>query len=319
MRVLVTGCAGFIGFHLTNFLLSQGSSVIGIDSLNSYYDKRLKNLRLEILDKDENFHFFHNDINELPSLNIKDIDIIINLAAQAGVRASDKNQEKYISSNISGFHKLLEFFEKQKCNKLIHASSSSVYGNENITPFHEDMNLFPSSLYASTKVYSENLAKIFSQEQNKKIICLRFFSVYGEYGRPDMAYYLFSNKIINNEKIILFNEGNMYRDYTYIYDIISGINRAINYSFKKNFTFEIFNLGNEKPIKTQDLIEHLQKKLRKKAIIEHRKSKFESQTTYADLEKSKKFLDYSPKYEFHDGMENFINWFLKEGRRYGKN
>ena len=318
MKALITGSAGFIGFHLAKFLLSQGVAVVGVDSLNSYYDKSLKKLRLEILRNDKNFYFFHNDINELTSLKIKDVDIIINLAAQAGVRASDKDHEKYISSNINGFHKLLEFFKNQSCNKLIHASSSSVYGNDNETPFNETMNPYPSSVYASTKVYSENLAKICTLETNKKIVCLRFFSVYGEYGRPDMAYYLFSSKISNNEKIILLNEGNMYRDYTYIHDIISGLSKVIDYSFKENFTYEVFNLGNEKPIKTLDLIDYLEKKLEKKAIIEHRNSNLESKITFADLGKSKNLLGYKPEYEFYGGMDKFIDWFLREGRNYGK-
>ena len=141
-----------------------------------------------------------------------------------------------------------------------------MYGNDNETPFNETMNPYPSSVYASTKVYSENLAKICTIETNKKIVCLRFFSVYGEYGRPDMAYYLFSSKISNNEKIILLNEGNMYRDYTYIHDIISGLSKVIDYSFKENFTYEVFNLGNEKPIKTLDLIDCHEKKLEKQLL-----------------------------------------------------
>ena len=224
-NILVTGCAGFIGFHLSKLLLSQGFRVYGIDNLNDYYCKQLKSARIQILKRHSKFIFHDNDIIDLHKIQFDSmIDCVVNLAAQAGVRLPRKDFNKYLSSNIEGFLSVLDFCVDNSINKVLYASSSSVYGETNSIPFSEDEPInSPKSIYASSKIFNENIASIYSSEFNINLIGFRFFTVYGPWGRPDMAYYKFSEAILNNEPIYLNNKGQMSRDMTHVSDIVKGI------------------------------------------------------------------------------------------------
>ncbi len=309
-KVLITGCSGFIGFHFSKFLLERNFEVYGLDSLNDYYDQNLKKSRLRNLHEFEKFSFKKLNISNFKKLSdfVENINpgIIINLAAQAGVRYSKINPVSYIESNISGFSNLLLSAKNVKA-KLIYASSSSVYGESKNIPFKEDEKfLEPLSLYGISKKYNELISKNFYDQFGFKSIGLRFFTVYGSWGRPDMAYYKFSEALKKDKKIIVFNEGNMSRDMTHISDICNGIYLSMKFKTQKN---EIFNLGNSSPVKVSHLIRHLEKHFRKKAKISYKKSTDEIKKTYADLTKSKKYLGYNPKIKFEEGMKEFLDWF----------
>ena len=310
MKILITGCAGFIGFHLSKKLLEKQFYVIGVDNLNDYYQKSLKLERLSILKQFNEFKFFELDINDMNTINDKKIDLVINLAAQAGVRLPKNKHKEYLHSNVNGFSSVLDFISKNSIKKIIYASSSSVYSGLNILPLSEDLILNnPKSVYAQTKIKNEKLAKSFCNTNECKSVGLRFFTVYGPFGRPDMAYFSFANKIKNDETISLFNNGNTYRDMTYIDDIVNGIELSIDYINKKDFKSEIFNLGNDKPIKTTDLLNIIEKKLKKYGKIKYINKTNEVYKTHACTKKSKKLLGYEPKIDIECGMERFLNWF----------
>ena len=314
MNILITGSSGFIGYHLTKYLLEKGHNVTGLDNHNSYYNIDLKKLRNRKL-QHKNFIFHKLDINNLQSIE-GSFDCAINLAAQAGVRSDKSLRKQYVESNINGFKNFLNFCEDRSIKKVIYASSSSVYCDQNRSKFDEtDTALEPKSFYAETKLMNEKYAENFSLNNRKVVIGLRFFSVYGPYGRPDMAYYSFTESILKNKKIILYNNGLMSRDMTYIDDIIIGINQVIKYM--QNFDgshHEIFNLGNGTPVTTSDLLGTIEKKLEKKALVIHKTSMNESKFTCANLNKSKKHLKYLPKTKFNNGIDRFINWYLKYGK-----
>jgi UDP-glucuronate 4-epimerase len=306
MNFLITGCAGFIGFHLTKKLINNGHKVTGIDSLSDYYDTSLKKIRLSKLEN-KNFRFLHKDINLIEEID-SSIDIIINLAAQAGVRAVGKYKEQYQKTNIDGFKNILELYKKSDARLFLYASSSSVYDDCN-PPFSEKKTLLkPKSEYGKSKLLNEELAENISVEKSS-IIGLRFFTVYGNYGRPDMAYYLFTKKLNDSEEIVLYNEGKMSRDMTHVDDIVDGILLAIDYGLNKNFTHEIFNLGNNQPISTKNLLEHIEKYFNKKAKVKNLYSLEECITTHANLDKSVKYLSYNPKVQFSDGLKSFFEWY----------
>lgn len=315
MKVIVTGVAGFIGFHLSLKLLSLGFTVKGYDNLSSFYDINLKKERLKILEK-KGLNFSTLDINTLENQE-SSADLFINLAAQPGVRVPIDHHYRYIDSNISGFNSAIYFCKKNKINRLIYASSSSVYDDESQVPFHEHKTkLKPRSFYGVTKLYNEKKAEIESFKTNLKAIGLRFFTVYGPHGRPDMAYYLFSSSILAGKEIFLNNEGEMARDMTYIDDIVEGIIGSIDRIMNNNTSnsHEIFNLGNNTPIKTIHMLNELQKKLKKDAKISFTTSSNESKITHADLTLAKEKLGYNPKIIFEDGIEEFLNWFNKNER-----
>ena len=311
-KILVTGCAGFIGMHLCKKLFELGYEVFGIDNLNSYYDVNLKLERLSILKKYSSFTFEKLDIGDMSSL--KDIFIdycpekVVNLAAQAGVRYSLENPNSYMQSNIIGFMNVLECCRHYNVKGLIYASSSSVYGGNKKIPFSEDDNVdSPVSIYAASKKSNELMAYSYNHLFGLHSTGLRFFTVYGPWGRPDMAMYIFAKKIISGERINVFNEGRMKRDFTYIDDIVSGVVSSI----KKNYDFEIFNLGNNKPEDLMDVVSMIEEKIGRKALINFEPMQMgDVKMTYADIEKSKSKLSYTPKTNVADGVGKFIDWYI---------
>ncbi len=327
MKILVTGAAGFIGYHLVKSLLEDEIRVVGIDNLNSYYDPELKKLRLKELFSHPMSNFF--SFEKIDISNRKKVsklflennfDVVINLAAQAGVRYSIENPNAYIDSNIIGFANILEESKKTKIKHLIFASSSSVYGKNNKMPFNEGDNVdYPISLYAASKKSNELMAYSYSHLFNIPCTGLRFFTVYGPYGRPDMAYYSFMENIINNKKINVFNNGNMKRDFTYIDDVVEGIKKVIPLKPKlikhtnTNATarYKIYNIGNNKPITLNRFIKAIEKASGKKA-----KRKFlpmqlgDVPITYADITNLGKDVNFSPKTTIEIGIEKFYEWFV---------
>ena len=311
MNIILTGAAGFIGFHTTLALLKKKINVYGIDDLNPYYDVRLKKDRLAILKKYENFHFLKKKIEDKRIHSFfkkKDIDVIINLAAQAGVRHSLKNPYVYVESNVLGQVNMLELAKNVEAKKFIYASSSSVYGGNKKMPFSVSQRVDnPISLYAATKKSSELIAECYSHLFNIKCIGLRFFTVYGPWGRPDMATFIFTKNIIEGKTLQIFNYGKMERDFTYIDDIVQGILGAL----KKNISnHKVYNLGNSNPEVLLEFVELIEKTLNKKA----QKKLLPIQPgdvskTFADITESKKDLKFSPKTKISEGIPKFISWY----------
>ena len=310
MKILITGAAGFIGYHLSKELLRNDYEIIGLDNLNDFYDLNLKKDRLKILSKHKNFNFVKSDINDLDLINKEPIDLIINLAAQAGVRSSEKNFVNYLSSNMNGFFHLLDFAKNKNIKNIIFASSSSVYSSVNSAPFSEEEELYsPSSFYGSTKLFNENLAKIYHQLHGINFIGLRFFTVYGNYGRPDMAYFKFASNIIEKKVIKLFNMGKTKRDMTHVSDVVQGIANAIKvlYQNDESAYFEIFNLGNDKPVSSNELLSIIEEKLAQKALVKNVVYP-EENITHASMLKSKDQLNYQPQIDVNAGIEEFCLW-----------
>ncbi len=312
MKFLITGSCGFIGFHLAKNLLEEEHDVLGIDNLNDYYEVELKEKRLNQLKVFENFKFFKCDLTNTKSLNqifenFKP-STVINLAAQAGVRYSSINPNAYIDSNIFGFLNIINLCQKFNAKKLVYASSSSVYGSSKNVPYKEESTPNPISLYGKTKLINEKISESLAIKNSYQSIGLRFFTVYGPYGRPDMAYFKFSKKIKEDSKIKIYNKGIMSRDMTYIDDIIQGIKLAVN---TNNFIkrHEVFNLGNTKPIKTMDLLSIIENHYGKRALIEYESSDIEVDITHADITKANSMIGYFPETNIAEGMENFFSWF----------
>ena len=314
---IVTGAAGFIGFHLSKALLKKGIKVLGIDNLNPYYDVRLKKQRLKILKKYSNFHFKKIDISNAKKLfglkkNYKIIKIF-HLAAQAGVRYSLKNPEAYTKTNLIGFANILQLSRVAKIKKLVFASTSSVYGANKLSPFTEDHNTdHPIQYYAATKKSNEIMAYSYSYLFKIPMIGLRFFTVYGPWGRPDMALFKFTKNIILGKKIDVFNNGIHSRDFTYIDDLVNGIILADKANLKntKNKYFQIFNLGSNSPVKLMKYIKIIENILNKKAKINYLPlQKGDIVKTFCNIKKSKKILGYKPKIKVEKGIKNFIDWY----------
>ena len=313
-NILVTGSCGFIGFHLTKALLNKGFKVTGLDNLNDYYDINLKKDRLRILQEYKNFIFYLEDLTDLNKVKKfgPKISIAINLAAQAGIRLPENENFKYLHSNVEGFCSFLEFCKINDVEDILYASSSSVYSGIAEIPYREDFKLVkPLSKYAETKIFNENEARKFAEKYKKKVIGLRFFTVYGPWGRPDMAYYKFTKNILNNEEIILFNNGEHSRDMTYIDDIVNGILGAISYLDIIKNKHEIFNLGNSSPVKTKSLLHLIEKKFNKNCQIKYVNASKENRITLAECSKSKTLLGYMPKVPVELGMEAFFDWFVQ--------
>ncbi len=314
MKILVTGCAGFIGFHVAKRLLDRGDLVTGLDNLNNYYDLNLKKKRLAILKTYKNFSFYKIDLKQNVALSKifkkKKIKNIIHLAAQAGVRYSLEKPKAYIDSNILGFFNIIENCKKFKVKKLLYASTSSVYGDQKKFPLKEEFSTDnPLQLYAATKKSNELMARAYSHLFKFQTIGMRFFTVYGPWGRPDMALFKFTSKILENKKIEVFNYGNHERDFTYIDDIVEIIIR-LNYTKKIKNNHIIYNIGNNKPVKLKNYILHIEKLLMKTA-----KKKYlplqegDTKKTHSNSSKVFKQINYKPKVNYKEGVEKFITWY----------
>ena len=312
MKIIVTGAAGFIGFHLSKKLLENNHEVYGIDNINSYYDTGLKLDRLEILKSYGAFSFKKIDLVDLPSLrksfSFFDPEIIVNLAAQAGVRYSIENPYAYLNSNLTGFLNVIEMCRERKIG-LIYASSSSVYGLNKEIPFIEDQKTEkPIALYGATKKANELIAHSYSHLYNLNTTGLRFFTVYGPWGRPDMAMFIFTKKIIEGQPIPVYNNGKMKRDFTYIDDIVSGTMSCID----KNYECEVFNLGNHRSEKLMDMIGMIEDELGKKAIIDFQPIQpGDVKESFADISKAEKYLGFKPTTNINIGIKKFISWYKK--------
>ncbi|WP_299714663.1 NAD-dependent epimerase/dehydratase family protein [uncultured Tenacibaculum sp.] len=333
MKILVTGAAGFIGFHLVKSLLDLGHEVVGIDNINDYYDVSLKYDRLLELgvEKESSSEFYNISISKsydtfsFVRMNLEDeeelgslfrdnnFDVVCNLAAQAGVRYSIENPKVYIQSNVVGFLNILECCRYNKIKHLVYASSSSVYGANSKIPFSEEDKVdTPVSLYAATKKSNELMAHAYSDLYKIPTTALRFFTVYGPWGRPDMAPMLFANAIKNNQPINVFNRGEMERDFTFIDDVIEGVVKVLETSIKERKYYEVYNIGNNKTIKLTDFISEIEINLRKEAHKNMLPMQLgDVKKTWADVSKLINDYQYHPTTEIKAGVSKFIEWFLK--------
>lgn len=315
-NILITGCAGFIGYHLSKKLLENKKlNIHGIDNLNKYYDIKIKKDRLKILNKKKNFHFENIDITNKKKIDLifkkNKYEVVINLAAQAGVLYSIKNPETYLKNNIEGFFNILSASKKFNIKHLIFASTSSVYGPANIFPLKENDNTDkPLSFYAATKKSNEVMAHSFSNVYKLPCTGLRFFTVYGPMGRPDMALFKFTRAILDKKKMYLNNNGNHVRDFTYIDDIVSGIIKLINIPPKKKIPFEIFNIGNSSPKKLKSFLFEIENYLGIKAKIKYRALQVgDIYKTHASVDKLKIKTGYKASTEIRAGIKKFIDWY----------
>ena len=315
MKIIVTGAAGFIGFHLCKRLSEEGFEVKGIDNLNPYYDVTLKDARIKILNQFENFSFTKLDMAEKDDLEKyfenENAEYVINLAAQPGVRYSITNPEVSIRNNVIAFFNLLECCKNYSVKKLIYASSSSVYGNSSKTPSCIEDNVDnPVSLYAATKKSNELMAFTYQHLYKFTSIGLRFFTVYGSYGRPDMAYYKFSENIMKGNPISVYNNGDMERDFTYIDDVIESIFRLVKKEIINEY--RIFNIGGEHPVNLLYFITLLEKQLGREAFKVFKEMQpGDVKKTYADSSELAKFINYKPETPIEEGLKKFIEWFKK--------
>ncbi len=318
MKILVTGAAGFIGMHTCLQLLKKGHVILGLDNLNNYYSIKLKKDRIKILKKFKNFNFRKLDINNLKRSEsvFKSFkpETVINLAAQAGVRYSIIRPEKYLKSNIVGFFNILNLSIKYKVKKIIFASSSSVYGfKENASNSENQKTDKQLSFYAATKKSNESMAYTYSHLYKIPIVGIRFFTVYGPWGRPDMALYKFSEKISNNKTIDVYNNGEMYRSFTYIDDAVKAVVKILNKidSLKnKKIPFKILNIGSSKSEKLSNFIRHIEKNLKLKAKKNYLPIQMgDTDSTKANLVELKKFINYSPNTKVEKGIRDFIKWY----------
>jgi len=317
MKILVTGAAGFIGFHLCEKLLKDKHQILGIDNINNYYDVKLKKDRLKILLKKKNFKFKKIDISDTNFVKkiypiAKNFKIIIHLAAQAGVRYSITHPYKYIESNVKAQISILELAKKiNSFEHLIYASSSSVYGANKKIPFSTNDRVDnPVSLYGASKRAGELITQSYSRMFSINCTGLRFFSVYGPWGRPDMAAYIFTKNIFQNKTLDLFNFGRMERDFTFVNDIISGITPLIKIKKRKSNMHKIYNLGNNKPQKLLKMVSLLEMLCKRKAKINKKRIQLgDVRHTYASIKESKKDLKFKPKTNLKDGLEKFVTWY----------
>lgn len=344
MSILVTGGAGFIASNLIGKLLKQGKSVVTIDNFDEFYseDIKIKNVlktvgledrykeiielkdkdkkinRLVDIVKDKNYELVYNDIRDIEILDKifreNKIEMVINIAGLAGVRPSLLKPLEYEQVNIGGFMNLMECCKKYGVKKFVQASSSSVYGNNKKVPFSEEDSVdFPISPYAATKKSCELLGHVYYKLYNIDMIHFRFFTVYGPGQRPDLAIYKFVDLILKGEAIPFYGDGNTFRDYTYIEDIIDGVLKGINYLNNNNNVYEIINLGESNTVSLREMVETIEKILGKKAIINQLPMQpGDVDKTYANIDKAKKILGYNPKTEFEEGMRNFVNWYMEE-------
>lgn len=330
MKILITGTAGFIGSHLSKKLISQGHEVVGIDNINDYYDVTIKEDRLKSIGT-ENFIFYKINLEDDSAMDEifknEKPQVVVNLAAQAGVRYSLENPRAYIDSNIVGFTNILECSRHNKVEHLIYASSSSVYGANTSKPFATSDNIdHPLSLYAATKKSNELMAHTYSHLYNLPTTGLRFFTVYGPWGRPDMALFKFTKAIVNDEEIDVYNHGKMMRDFTYVDDIVEAISRLVKKPAQPNpewsganpdpsssyAPYKIYNIGNNSPVRLMEFVEAIENKLGKVA----KKNYMDLQPgdvpeTYANVDDLFNNIDFKPETTIQDGVNKFVDWYLK--------
>lgn len=315
---LITGGAGFIGFHLSRRLLAQGARVAGFDNCNDYYDVKLKKERLSVLEAYPNYSFMRGDL-----ANEGDVrrafeefrpQVVVNLGAQAGVRYSIENPKAYMDSNMTGFFHILEACRRFPVEHLVYASSSSVYGGNDKVPFStEDKVDEPESLYAATKKANELMAHAYSKLYGIPVTGLRFFTVYGPYGRPDMAYFAFTKKILSGEPIQIYNQGDMYRDFTYIDDIVRCMEKMLCNPPEENgkgARYKLYNIGNNKPVKLMDFVAALERSLG----VEAKKEFLPMQPgdvyqTYADVDELARDFGFRPDTPIEEGLSKFVTWY----------
>jgi UDP-glucuronate 4-epimerase len=329
MKILVTGAAGFIGFHLTINLLKRGHEVTGFDNLNDYYDVQLKKDRLQILENHQSFNFVKGDLADRKAVEklfaANSFQRVVNLAAQAGVRYSLENPHAYIDANIVGFMNILEACRHNKVEHLVYASSSSVYGSNTQMPFSIHQNVdHPVSLYAASKKANELMAHTYAHLYNLPVTGLRFFTVYGPWGRPDMALFLFTRAILEDKPIKVFNQGKMSRDFTYVDDIVEGLVRVMDRipesdpdwtgenpdPSSSRAPYRVYNIGNNSPVELLRFIEIIEEKTGKKAKKEMLPMQpGDVPATWADVEDLMRDTGFSPSTPLEKGVEKFVSWF----------
>lgn len=329
MNILVTGAAGFIGFHVSKYLINRGDSLVGIDNINDYYDPKIKISRLELLKEHTQFSFIKLDVADKQGMQDlfkqHQFDAVVHLAAQAGVRYSLENPHVYMQSNIVGFLNILEGVRHNNINHLVYASSSSVYGANTLQPFSEHHNIdHPVSLYAASKKANELMAHSYSHLYGMKTTGLRFFTVYGPWGRPDMALFLFAKGILEGEPINIFNNGNMIRDFTYIDDIVEGVVRVMDNPPTGNAdwngdkpdpatsyaNYRVFNIGNNSPVQLMDFVKAIENAVGKQAIKNFMPMQAgDVPSTCADVSELESAVGFKPNTSIQDGINNFIQWY----------
>ena len=318
-KIVVTGCAGFIGSSISSELLSLGFTVLGIDSLSSYYDINIKRANLRYLESFEKFHFLKKSINHLieKDFNTHEWDLCVHLAASPGVLPSVDNAEEYYLNNVTGTSNLLKSLNEVGIKKIIFASSSSVYKDKGIGLFKEQENeTSPLSPYGKTKLKGESLLAEYYKKMDFDVLILRLFSVYGPKIRPDLALFKFTNAMLENQPISIYGDGTSHRDYTHIKDVVKGMLSAIRFISENNSIMEIINIGNGNPIRLNTLIELLEKELQISAKVNYiDPKKAEMQYTGANISKARSILSYNPDIKFKRGVHEFIHWF-KENRNY---
>ncbi|MBU0518096.1 NAD-dependent epimerase/dehydratase family protein [bacterium] len=319
--IIVTGCAGFIGFSLAKQILKNHDRVIGVDCITDYYNPQLKLDRVKILQKDDQFKFLKLDLTSVTDMekltaSVKDSkDLhLVHLAAQPGIRYCAQNPESYINNNLVGFFRIIEYARSVGVKHFIYASSSSIYGGTPKIPFHvNDQVDAPISLYAATKKSNELMAHVYSSVNGMATTGLRFFTVYGPWGRPDMSYYTFAEKIVRGEALAVFNEGNMYRDFTYIDDVVEGVLSVLDRftpSLPGVQQYKLYNIGNSEPVHLMEFIRVLEESLGKKAVIDLKPAQpGEVLSTYADIELTRAELGFNPKTSIQEGLPKFVEWY----------
>ena len=316
MEVLITGVAGFIGSNLADYLLAKGVKVVGVDNFDNFYDRSVKEHNLSKALTNSNFHFFEIDITDAAKLNSIKFsgDTVIHLAAKVGVRPSIENSKIYVHNNIIGTQVVLDWMQLKGIKKLVFASSSSVYGNNEKTPFSETDNVdHPISPYAFTKKACELLNFTYFKLYGISSVNLRFFTVYGERQRPDLAIHKFVNLISHGHPIQMYGTGETGRDYTYVGDIVNGIEAAMLHVNKPTPVYEIINLGNSSPVKLSELVNTISQLLNKEAIINFLPPQpGDVEFTFADITKASQLLNYHPSTSLKAGLQNFITWFKEQ-------
>jgi UDP-glucuronate 4-epimerase len=330
VTVLLTGAAGFIGFHTARALLARGDGVVGVDNLNAYYDPALKQARLAMLEREARFRFAKIDIADRDAMQAlfasERFDYVVHLAAQAGVRHSISNPHVYVQSNVTGFLHVLEGCRQQSVRHLVYASTSSVYGANTRMPFSEDQNVdHPLTLYAATKKANELMAHSYSSLYGLPTTGLRFFTVYGPWGRPDMALFLFTKRILAGQPIDVYNQGNHQRDFTYIDDIVAGVIAAVDHVAAPDPSFDsgapvpsssyapykLYNIGNRRPVTLLRYIEVLEECLGRKALKNLKPMQLgDVPDTWADVDALARDVGYSPTTGLEQGVRRFVDWYL---------